>query len=266
MRWGLRTYVIIFIVFLYAPTILLPIFAFNDSSIIAFPLSGFTTQWFSNLAEREELHSATINSLIIAVSSAVTSTILALFASSASVRYRFRGKAPMMGLIMVPMFLPEVIIGVSLLVVILQAGLALSLFTIILGHTLICTPFCIAILRSAFQQLDPSMEEASLDLGETRVMTFLRVTLPLIFPGVMSCLLVSFTISLDEFVIAFFLSGTEPTLPVYIWSQLRFPRAIPDILALGTILLVVSIALLTVSEVLRRRNARRLGLSGGGMW
>ena len=266
MRWGLRTYVTIFIVFLYAPTILLPIFAFNDSSIIAFPLSGFTTEWFSNLADREELHAATINSLIIAVSSAVAATILALFASSASVRYRFAGKGAMMGLIMVPMFLPEVIIGVSLLVVVLQIGLSLSIFTIILGHTLICTPFCIAILRSAFQQLDPSMAEASLDLGETRVMTFLRVTLPLIFPGVMSCLLVSFTISLDEFVIAFFLSGTEPTLPVYIWSQLRFPRAIPDILALGTILLVVSIALLTLSEVLRRRNARKLGLSGGGMW
>ena len=104
------------------------------------------------------------------------------------------------------------------------------------------------------------MEEASLDLGETRAMTFRRITLPLIVPGVVSSLLIAFTISLDEFVIAFFLSGTEPTLPVYIWSQLRFPKKTPIIMALGTVLLVVSVCLLSFSEFVKRRNSRRLGL------
>jgi len=151
--------------------------------------------------------------------------------------------------------------------VVLLAGLNLSIFTIIMGHTLICVPFAIAILRSSFQQLDYSMQEASLDLGESRAVTFLRVTLPLIMPGVVSSLLISFTISLDEFVIAFFLSGTEPTLPVYIWSQLRFPRKIPSVMALGTILLVLSVCLLAASEIVRRRNARRLGQQDtGGAW
>jgi len=262
----LTTFMVVFILFLYAPTLLLPIFAFNDSSIIAFPLSGFTTGWFTSLTEADELRGAVYNSMIIASASSVLATCLALLATSATVRYRFPGKGLMFGAIMVPMFLPEIIIGVSLLTVVLLAGLKLSIYTIIMGHTLICTPFCIAILRSSFQQLDPSLEEASLDLGETRIETFRRVTLPLIMPSVVSSLLIAFTISLDEFVIAFFLSGTEPTLPVYIWSQLRFPQRIPSVMALGTILLLLSIGLLTLSEFLRRRSARRLGQTSTSDW
>ena len=260
MTIALRIYIVVFVLFLYAPTFLLPLFAFNDSSIIAFPLSGFTLEWFSALRQENGLQSAAVNSLIIATASSILATTLAMLASSASVRHDFPGKAPMMGIIMVPMFLPEIIIGVSLLTMLVLAGLPLSIYTIILGHTLICVPFCIAILRSSFQHLDPSMEEASLDLGETRAMTFRRITLPLIVPGVVSSLLIAFTISLDEFVIAFFLSGTEPTLPVYIWSQLRFPKKTPIIMALGTVLLVVSVCLLSFSELVKRRNARRLGL------
>ena len=256
----LRLYILVFILFLYSPTLLLPLFAFNDSTIIAFPLSGFTFKWFGVLWQEAGLQSAVTNSIIIATASSILATTLAMLASSASVRHTFPGKAPMMGFIMVPMFLPEIIVGVSLLTMLVLAGMPLSIYTIILGHTLICVPFCIAILRSSFQHLDPSMEEASLDLGETRATTFRRITLPLIVPGVISSLLIAFTISLDEFVIAFFLSGTEPTLPVYIWSQLRFPKKIPSIMALGTVLLVVSVCLLSLSEVIRRRNARRLGL------
>lgn len=263
----LTIFMIVFVLFLYAPTLLLPIFAFNDSSIIAFPLSGFTLDWFKSLAAAVELRKAAVTSLTIAVTSGVIATILALLATSATVRYRFPGKGAMIGTIMLPMFLPEIIIGVSLLTVVLLAGLQLSIYTIIMGHVLICTPFCIAILRSSLQQLDPSLEEASLDLGESRLTTFRRVTLPLIMPGVISSLLIAFTISLDEFVIAFFLSGTEPTLPVYIWSQLRFPQRIPSVMALGTLLLLLSIILLTLSELLRRRSARRLGKDmAGGAW
>jgi spermidine/putrescine transport system permease protein len=255
----LTVFMIIFVIFLYAPTVLLPVFAFNDSSIIAFPLSGLTLDWFKSLGAADELRKAAGTSLIIASVSSIIATMLGLLATSATVRYRFPGKGFAIGTIMLPMFLPEIIIGVSLLTVVLLAGLKLSIYTIIMGHVLICTPFCIAILRSAFQQLDPSLEEASLDLGESRVNTFRRVTLPLIMPSVVSSLLIGFTISLDEFVIAFFLSGTEPTLPVYIWSQLRFPQRIPSVMALGTLLLILSVVLLTLSELLRRRSARRLG-------
>ncbi len=207
-----KWYVALFLVFLYAPAILLPVFAFNDSSIVSFPLKGFTTKWFEVLQSTEALHVAVRNSLMIAVTTAVVSTIFGVLAARASTRFAFPGRRSIMGFIMLPMVLPEIIIGVSLLVVIIQLGFDLSLFTIILGHILICTPFCIAILSSAFMNLDRSLEEASIDLGQTRWNTFWLVIFPLVMPGIVASLLIAFTISLDEFIIAFFLAGTEPTL------------------------------------------------------
>lgn len=254
----------LFMLFLYAPALLLPVFAFNSSPTIAFPLKEFSTEWFVLLWNTETLHSAARNSLLIAVTTAVLSTLLGILAARASARYSWPGQKPMMGFIMLPMVLPEIIVGVSLLVVILQLGFDLSLWSIVLGHVLICTPFCIAILSSAFLNMDQSLEEASFDLGETRLGTFWKVTVPLVMPGIISSLLISFTISLDEFIIAFFLSGTEPTLPVYIWGQLRFPQRLPSLMALGTILLVLSLALLGIAEYFRRKGAARTGNTDAG--
>ncbi|SDE42935.1 ABC transporter permease [Ruegeria marina] len=259
LNW-LNTYAVVYMVFLYAPVVLLPIFAFNSSTIIAFPLSGFTTEWFGVLWTTDALHSAVRNSLLVAVSAATISTVLGLFAARAVARYSFPLERGIMGLIMLPLVLPEIIIAVALLIVLIQLGLSLSLWTVVLGHVLICTPFSIAVLGSAFRGLDPSMEEASFDLGETRWGTFRRVTFPLVLPGVISSLLITFTISLDEFIIAFFLTGTDVTLPVYIWSQMRFPAKLPSIMALGTILLGLTVALLILAEIFRRRSATRRGL------
>lgn len=260
MKGGwLRIYAVAYLVFLYAPIILLPIFAFNDSTIIAFPLSGFTTQWFAELAKIPALHGAVLNSLSIAVTTALLATVLGICAARASARYMFPGKKPIMGFIMLPLVLPEIIVAVALLVVLLALGLPLGAWTVILGHVLICTPFSIAILTSAFANMDRSLEEAAVDLGETAFSTFRLITLPLVMPGIISSLLIAFTISLDEFIIAFFLTGTEPTLPVYLWSQLRFPQKIPAVMALGTILVALSVILLTVAEYFRRRGVARAG-------
>ncbi|MCJ8139421.1 ABC transporter permease [Falsirhodobacter halotolerans] len=260
MSGGLfRIYALAYLVFLYAPIVLLPMFAFNDGTVIAFPLQGFTTRWFSAMWEAPGLGPALRNSLIIAVSSAVIATALGIFAARASTRYRFAGKGPLMGLIMLPLVLPEIIVAVSLLVVLLALGIPLSLFTIILGHVLMATPFAIAILTSSFQSLDLSLEEAAYDLGETPISAFRLVILPLVMPGIISSLLISFTLSLDEFIIAFFLGGTQVTLPVYIFSQFRFPQSVPVIMALGTVLVAASILLLVLAEYARRRGVARSG-------
>ncbi|MEM0946703.1 MAG: ABC transporter permease [Pseudomonadota bacterium] len=262
---GLAFYAVIYLVFLYAPIILLPIFAFNDSTIIAFPLQGLTTNWFVELQSIEALHSAVWNSLFIAILTAIFSTLLGICAARAATRYRFPAKGGIMGLIMLPLVLPEIIVAVSLLVVMVQLfGLNLTRWTVIGAHVLICTPFCIAILNSAFQNLDASLEEAAVDLGETPLSTFRLITLPLVMPGIIASLLISFTISLDEFIIAFFLSGSEPTLPVYIWGLLRFPQRLPVVMALGTILVALSIALLIVAEYFRRRGVARAGKEDAG--
>ncbi|MFT5870816.1 MAG: spermidine/putrescine transport system permease protein [Paracoccaceae bacterium] len=261
---GLRIYAIIYLVFLYAPILLLPLFAFNDGTIIAFPLQGFTLNWFYELTQTEALHTATLNSLMIAIITAVLSTCFGMFAARAATRHEFPGKSGILGFVMLPLVLPEIIVAVSLLVVMLQLGFSMGLWSVIVGHVLICTPFSIAILNGSFANLDQSLEEASVDLGETQLSTFRLVTLPLVMPGIIASLLICFTISLDEFIIAFFLSGNEPTLPVYLWGQLRFPGRLPVIMALGTLLVVLSIVLLVIAETFRRRGLRRSGLKDTG--
>lgn len=259
-----RIYAYGFLLFLYAPILLLPIFAFNDAKIISFPLTGFTTQWFVQLWFEPGLHIALKNSLFIAVSSAILATCLGIFAARASTRYRFPLKSGLMGMIMLPLVLPEIILSVAILVVFLALNVPLGIFTVILGHVLVCTPFSVAILQAAFQSLDQSLEEAAYDLGETPLSTFRLIILPLVAPGIISSLLMTFTISLDEFMMAFFLAGTETTLPIYIFSQFRFPKSVPVIMALGTCLVVASILLLTIAEYFRRRGLARTGAKDTG--
>ncbi len=261
----LRIYAICYLVFLYAPIVLLPLFAFNDATIIAFPLSGFTTDWFAELMTTNALYRAVQNSLFIAVMTAVLSTVLGVCAARAGAMYQFPFKRGILGLVMLPLVLPEIIVAVSLLVVAVQVfDMGLSNWTVIAAHVLICSPFSIAILNGAFQNLDPAMEEAAMDLGETRWSAFRLVTLPLVMPGIISSLLIAFTISLDEFIIAFFLTGANPTLPVYIWGLLRFPASLPVVMALGTILVALSIILLSIAELFRRRGLARAGVKDKG--
>ncbi len=262
---SLRIYAIAYLIFLYAPIALLPLFAFNDGQVIAFPLQGFSTKWFAELATNTALHTAVKNSLFIAATSAIFATLLGVCAARAGAMAHFPGKSGIMGFIMLPLVLPEIIVAVSLLIVIRQIfGFDLSNWTIIAAHVLICTPFSIAILNGAFQNIDPALEEAALDLGETRLNAFRLVILPLVIPGIISSLLISFTISLDEFIIAFFLTGSNPTMPVYIWGLLRFPASIPVVMALGTILVALSIILLAIAETFRRRGLARTGTKDSG--
>jgi len=155
-------------------------------------------------------------------------------------------------LIGLPLLVPGIVEGISLLIVASSVGVPLSLATITFAHVLFCTPFAMMIMLPRFQGIDPSLEEASRDLGEGPFRTFYRVVLPIAAPGIMSSLLLTFSVSMDEFVLAFFLAGTDSTLPIYIWSQLRFPNRLPGVLALSTLILAFSFMLVLVAERLRR--------------
>ncbi len=259
----LTAYAFLYIVFLYLPVIFLPIFSINTAPTPKFPLTGYTLKWYEDLPKTPALLDAAWNSLIVGVSASVLATLLGILAARSITRYRYPGRRTINGLIMAPLVLPEIILAISMLLVMLQLGLSLSLFTVVLGHVLICIPYSMTVLTAGFEGFDRSLEEASADLGESAFGTFRRVTLPMVAPAIISSLLVCFTISLDEFVIAFFLTGTETTLPIYIWGQLRFAAKLPGVLALGTLLLVASFVLMTVAEVLRRRAARRTQSEGG---
>lgn len=258
----LPAYALVYVVFLYLPVMLLPVFSVNTSATPTFPLQGLTLDWYRQLPDNAALIGAAWNSLYVGLATSLIATLLGLCAARALTRHRFRGQRAMNGLIMTPLVLPEIIVAVSLLLVFLQLGLPLSLVTVVLGHVLICLPYSMVVMVSGFQGFDGSLEEASMDLGETAWGTMRRVTLPMLAPAIVSSLLVTFTISLDEFIIAFFLSGTEPTLPIYIWGQLRFAARLPNVLALGTVLLLASFVLLAAAEIFRRRAAARTQSSG----
>lgn len=253
---GLLTYVLLYLAFLYIPVLFLPLFSFNDGTIVAFPLKGFTLKWYGELAAADTLIQALFNSLLVGAVTAVTSTALGLFAARAFARYKYRGSGLSEGLVMLPLVIPGIIVASSMLVMFLSIGLKPSLTTVILGHVFLAIPFAVSIMKSAFDEFDQSLEEAAYDLGASVIGTFRRVTLPIVAPGIVASLLVTFTVSFDEFVLAFFLSGNEPTLPVYIWSQIRFPAKLPNTLALGSILLLFSVGLLLLAEYFRRRTAR----------
>ncbi len=248
----LQFYAILFLIVLYVPVLFIPLFSFNSSIYVRFPLEGMTLQWYQELWERDSMWAALYNSIKVGIVVAIISTILGVVAARAITRYRLPGRSALVTFIMMPLVIPGIIFGVALLVLMSQLGVPLSLYTVGLGHLIVCMPFAVATLLPRFEGFDPSMEEASADLGENGWWTFWRVTFPIVFPGVVASLLLTFTISFDEFIMAFFLTGTDPTLPIYIWGQLRFPREFPAVLALSSLILFVSFILVFVAQRIGR--------------
>ena len=256
-RRGPVFYACAYLAFLYVPVMVLPVFSFNNSQFIAFPLSGFTTRWYVALASDSAMQHALGNSLKVGVVTALFSTILGLTAARAVTRYPIRHAGLALGFISLPLFIPDIVLGLSLLLLLGWCGFPLSLAAVALGHLLVCLPIAVTVLIARFEGFDRNLEEASADLGEDEWMTFWRVTFPLMLPGIVASLLLTFITSFDEFLLAYFLSGTEATLPVYIWGQLRFPERLPMVLALGAIILTISVGLVVMAELIRNLGARK---------
>ena len=253
---SLLLYAFAYLAFLYVPVLVLPVFSFNDSQFIAFPLSGFTTRWYGALAGDSAMQHALGNSLKVGIVTALLSTMLGLAAARAVTRYRLRGAGAALGFISLPLFIPDIVLGLSLLMLLGAMGLPLSLAAVMLGHLLVCVPFALTVLIARFEGFDRNLEEASADLGEDGWMTFWRITAPLMLPGIIASLLLTFITSFDEFLVAFFLSGTEATLPIYIWGQLRFPERLPMVLALGAVILAVPVVLVICAEHVRNLGVK----------
>jgi spermidine/putrescine transport system permease protein len=251
---SLALYTTIYLGFIYLPVLLLPLFSFNNSVYIAFPLKGFTLEWYHEAIAHKNMIAALVNSIKVGVCVAIISTCLGMLVANAITRYKIRGITPIYGFISIPLVIPLIILGISLLIVLNAVGIELSLFTIGLGHVVITVPISMLVLRARLEGFDRSLEEAAMDLGETPWTTFWRVTFPISAPGVIASLLLCFTISFDEFLLAFFLAGDQLTLPIYIWSQLRFPARLPSVLALGSMILLATFILVTIANVISRRS------------
>lgn len=255
-RFGpLHVYMALYLVFLYIPSLMLPIFSFNDGIQMVLPLKSFTLKWYAGIAEVPGLLEALGNSLKVAASVAIATTTLATIAAKALTRYRLPGQSVALGFLMLPMVMPGIILAVGLLVLTLAIGMPLSLWAVGVAHVVVTLPFATLVIRARLEGVAKNLEECALDLGENGWMTFWRVTFPLILPAVGASLLLSFTTSFDEFLFALFLGGNQTTLPVFMWTQVRFPQTLPTVLALGSCIFLGTVALIGTAEWLRRLGA-----------
>lgn len=244
-------YFILLVLFLYLPIIVLIVFSFNDSTLMILPLKGFTLQWYKEMFKATELLKAVRNSLVLGLAASTVSTTLGTMAAIALMRFNFPGRGLFLAVASMPMVIPYVVLGVALLIMFGSLGVPLSLWTVGVGHVIIDVPYVILIIAARLAGFPPSLEEAAMDLGANYWGTLRRVTIPICAPAILSGFLSSFTTSFDEFAVSFFLTGTETTLPIYLYSQLRFPNRLPIVVTLASIVMVISMILLAFSEWLR---------------
>ncbi|MBY5445317.1 ABC transporter permease subunit [Rhizobium leguminosarum] len=244
--------------FLYLPIVLLVIFSFNESKLVTV-WGGFSTKWYVSLMSNQALLDAAWVTLRVGLLSATFATILGTMAALTLVRYtRFRGRMLFSGMVYAPLVMPEVITGLSLLLLFVAIGLDRGFWTITLAHTTLTMCFVAVVVQSRLLSFDHSIEEAAQDLGAPPVRTFFEITLPIIAPAVASGWILAFTLSLDDLVIASFTSGPgATTLPMRIYSQVRL-GVTPEINAVCTILIgIVAVGVICASIITKRRETQR---------
>lgn len=240
------------IVLLYIPIAILFLFSINSNTGLSFPFQGFTLTWYQKLFETPQVLDAARNSLFVAVGSSLAATTLGTMVALLYVRFEFRLKGLLIALSVLPLIVPYVVLAVALLLLFSVLHIQRSLWTIGFAHTVIALPYALLIVSSRLAGFDVHLEEAAMDLGADYMTTLRRIVLPMVFPAVISAWLTSFTVSFDEFALALFLAGTEPTFPVYLFSQLRFASRLPIMIALAMILMIGTLTLVFLAERMQR--------------
>jgi spermidine/putrescine transport system permease protein len=257
-RRGLNVWFAILLVFLYTPLALLLMFSFNDNNLPVFPLRGFTTDAYEAFAANGELRASVVTSAKVAAVSSMLAVLLGLLAAVVLVRRRIVGKAAASALLLSPLVVPYIALAIALLVFFNEASVSTGLSTIVMGHVVLSIPYTILILVPRLERLDVRLEEASRDLGAGAFQTFRLITFPLILPALVSAYLVAFVLSFDEIVVASFIAGDATTFPLYLFSQLRFPTLLPQVIAVACIVMAASVLVLVGAEIARRVAERKL--------
>ena len=249
----LAVYAALVFAFIYLPIVVLIVYSFNRDGVGGFPPRHLTFNWYAQLFADSSIWDSVLNSLIVAAGSVVLALTLGLSAALALDRVRFPGKALFRRLVLLPLILPGIITGLSLLMFAVFAGVRLSLVTVFLGHGTALISVATTELFAGLQKLDRAQEEASLDLGATSWQTFLRITLPNLKLSLIAAGLLIFTLSMDEIAVTFFLIGRDNTLPMEIWGRLR--RGItPEINAVSTLIFAFSVGFIVIWYHLRSRS------------
>jgi spermidine/putrescine transport system permease protein len=242
-------------VFLHLPLVVLMVFSFNRSRF-SVQWKGFTLDWFTRLAHRPDVLRAFRLSVLVGLTSTAIATILGTLLAVALARYTLRGRRLYEGLLYLPIVTPEIVAGISLLILFSTLGITLGLGTIIVAHTAFSLPFVTVVVLARMAGMDRALEEAAMNLGADELTTFRRVTLPQLLPGIMAAALLAFTLSFDDFVITFFVAGVgSTTLPLVVYSMVR-KSVEPTINAISTLMLIVTTVLVWAADRLARGSGR----------
>jgi spermidine/putrescine transport system permease protein len=250
--WVVFVTVLIYL-FLHLPLLVLVVFSFNDSKY-GVEWKGFTWNWYSRLFERRDITDALWNSIIVGLGSTVISTILGTLIALGLARYKFRGRTFIESLLYVPVVTPEIVVGISLLLLFIGAGIKLGLSTILIAHVAFNISFVVIVVRARLEGMDRSLEEASLILGADEWTTFWRITVPQLWPGIISGALLAFIMSFDDFVITSLVAGPgSATLPMVVYGMVR-KNIEPSINAISTLILLATSILIGFMDWLERRE------------
>ena len=243
--------------FLYLPIAIVVLFSFNTSKRnILF--EGFTFDWYSVMAGNDALLQAFGNTLIVSSTSTVIATIIGTLTAVAMFRYKFKGKAAIDALLYIPVVIPEIVLGIALLSVFSLCQIPLGLFSMIIAHVTFCIPFVVFTVRARLSGYDRSVEEAAMDLGANRKRVFFHITVPIILPGIISGAVLAFTLSIDDIIISFFTTGaSSTTFPLKVLELVRSGVS-PDVYALSTLIILVTFAVVLVSQSVSYRKNNKM--------
>ena len=250
---AMRSYYWLLVALLYLPIALLFLFSINANTTLTFPLKGLTLQWYGKLFGTPALLHAVLNSVIVGTSASVVATAIGTMVAVLLSRFSFRGRDALAGLAMLPLIVPYVVLAVALLVLFRAVGIQLSLVTIAIAHVVVALPYTTLIVLARLIGFDQHLEEAAMDLGASYPITIRLIILPIAAPAIVSALITAFTVSFDEFALALFLAGRDPTFPVYLYGQLRFANTLPVLIATAVLLMTATLFLLGAAERIRRR-------------
>ncbi len=241
-----QIYLILILIFMYLPVLVVVVFSFNESKYDT-QWVGFTLDWYDKMIHNTGLMTALKNSLIIALSTCAISAVVGTIGAVGLARWDFKAKGILENMVMLPIMIPEIILGTVFLVVFSFLKLPFGMFTIIIGHTSFCIPYIFLIVKGRLIGISPSIGEAARDLGASELRMFWDITIPLITPAIVSGTLLAFAMSLDDVIISFFVTGADTnTLPLKIYSQIKF-GVTPEINALCTVMLLITFLIVFLS-------------------
>jgi spermidine/putrescine transport system permease protein len=261
-RHAILLFALLVLFYMFLPVFVVVLMSFNDpASRLGYDFDGFTLDNWTNVCGPYQLCSSVWVSIRIGIFATLVATALGTLMAFGMVRHRFRGRATANLLIFLPMATPEIVLGSSLLALFVNQGYAgrLGFWTVFVAHVMFCLSFVVVTVKARLAGMDPRLEQAAMDLYANEWQTFWRVTFPLVFPGILSAALLSFSLSFDDFIITNLNAGQTVTFPMFVWGAAQ--RGVPmQVNVIGTVMFVVAMLLVLGGEVRNRRNARRLGL------